>query len=141
MEPRLLYIAAMLVCFGAAVVNALYFGMELKRFTASTPVLASTHDLERFKAVVAHQMYAALGQIVLLAAPTVLYFAGLYQKVLAPRDLLFVVVPSAVILLIAASYRGWEVKAKAIETADDELAAQRDAVVATWMKKPLPNWE
>ncbi|MEE4271633.1 MAG: hypothetical protein V2I67_08165 [Thermoanaerobaculales bacterium] len=140
MDPRSLFITAMLVCFGAAVVNALWFGTELKRFTASTPVLASTHDLERFKAVVAHQMYAALGQIVLLAAPTILYFVGLFRGALAPPDLLFVVGPSAVILLIAASYRGWEVKARAIETADDELAAERDAVVATWIKKPFPDW-
>lgn len=130
----------MLACFCAAVVNALYFGMELKRFTASTPMLASTHDLERFKVVVAHQMYAALGQIALLATPTFIYFVGVFTGVMAPSDLLYVLVPSAVILLLAAHYRGWEKQAKNLKTADPELTAQRDAIVSTWMKKPLPNW-
>jgi len=140
MDPRNLYILAMLACFGMAVVNALYFGNELKRFTASTPTLASTHDLERFKTVVGHQMYAALAQIGLLATPTLIYFAGVFNGTLPPSDLLYVLVPSAVILLLAAQYNSWEKKAKNLKAADPELTAQRDAIVHTWMKKPLPNW-
>lgn len=123
-----------------AVLNALYFGAELKSFVLTTPRLESSNDLERFKTVVAHQMYAALAQIVLLATPTILYFAGIVLGVLSPSDVLFVIGPSAVILIVAAGYRSWEKQAKSIPTTDPELERQRDAMVHTWLRKPWPDW-
>ncbi len=123
-----------------AVLNALWFGSELKNFVTSTPRLESSHDLERFKVVVAHQMYAALAQIVFLAAPPLIYFVGLFRGVLRPSDILYVIVPSAIIIVVAAMYRGGEKRAKTIPTTDPELLKQRDAIVHTWLRKPLPDW-
>jgi hypothetical protein len=123
-----------------AVVNAIWFGTELKNFLASTPSLASSHDLERFKTVVAHQMYAALVQIVLLATPPIVFFIGVFRKILSPSDILYIIGPSAVILIVAAMYRGQEKRAKTIPTSDPELEQQRDAIVHTWLRKPLPDW-
>jgi hypothetical protein len=140
MEPRYLYLMAMLGLPALAVVNALWFGNELKNFVSSTPRLESSHDIERLKTVVAHQMYAALGQFVLLAAPPVVFFVGVFQAVLRPSDILFIIGPSAVILIVAALYRGHEKRAKTIPTADPELERQRDAIVHTWLRKPLPDW-
>jgi len=140
MEPRSLYLLAMLGLPALAVVNAFRFGTELKNFVDSTQRLESSHDIERFKTVVAHQMYAALLQIVLLAAPLVIFGVGVVRGVLNPPDILYIIGPSAVILIVAAMYRGHEKRAKSILTADPELERQRDAIVHTWLRKPLPDW-
>ncbi len=131
---------AMLGLPALAVVNAFWFGTELKNFLSSTPRLESSHDLERFKTVVAHQMYAALIQIVLLATPPIVFFFGIFRGVLNPSDLLYIIGPSAVILIVAAMYRGHEKRAKSIPSADPELEQQRDAIIHTWLRKPLPDW-
>ncbi len=131
---------AMLGLPALAVVNAFWFGTELKNFLSSTPRLESSHDLERFKTVVAHQMYAALIQIVLLATPPIVFFFGIFRGVLNPSDLLYIIGPSAVILIVAAMYRGHEKRAKSIPTADPELEQQRDAIIHTWMRRPWPDW-
>ncbi len=131
---------AMLGLPALAVVNAFWFGTELKNFLSSTPRLESSHDLERFKTVVAHQMYAALIQIVLLATPPIVFFFGIFRGVLNPSDLLYIIGPSAVILIVAAMYRGHEKRAKSIPTADPGLEQQRDAIIHTWMRRPWPDW-
>ena len=140
MDPRSLCLLGMLGLPAAAVINALWFGTELKNFVSTTPRLESSHDLERFKMVVARQMYAALAQIVLLAAPPIIYFAGLVLGVLNPSDILYVIGPSAIILVVAATYRSWEKRAKTIPTANPEIEEQRNAIVRTWLRKPWPDW-
>ncbi len=140
MEPRSFYLMAMLGLPALAVINAIWFGFELKNFVSSTPRLESSRDIERFKTVVAHQMYAALVQIVLLATPPMTFGAGLFHGVLVPPDILYVIGPSALILVVAAMYRGEEKRAKSIPAADPELERQRDAIVHTWLRKPLPDW-
>jgi hypothetical protein len=140
MDPRSLYLVGILGLPALAVLNALWFGTELKNFLSSTPSLESSRDLERFKAVVAHQMVAALVQIVLLATPPVLFFVGVFRGVVRPSDILYIIGPSAVILVVASVYRGHERRARAIPTTDPELEKQRDAIVRTWLRKPLPDW-
>jgi hypothetical protein len=140
MDPRSPYLLVMLGLPALAVLNALWFGLELKNFLSATPRLNSSRDLEGFKVVVAHQMYAALVQIVLLATPPIVFFIGVFRKVLSPSDILYIIGPSAVILIVAAMYRGQEKHAKIIPTTDPELERQRDAVVQTWLRKPLPDW-
>ena len=115
-------------------------GAAPQRFVREVPRLASTHDIERLKQVVARQMYAALIQIVLLAAPPILFFVGLVRGVLGIGDVLLIIVPSTVILIVAASYKKVEARVRQLPTADDELARQRNAIVNTWIKKPLPDW-
>jgi hypothetical protein len=140
MEIRWVLVAGMLGFASAGLVNAVVFGLELKNFVESTPVLHSTRTIERFKRVVAHQMYAALAQILLLSAPVVIFLVGVMTDMLQPRDFLFVVLPSAVILVVAAYHRGWERRAKTIRAADEDFEAQRDAIVRTWLRKPWPDW-
>jgi len=122
------------------VLNAFWFGTELKKFVASTPTLASSRDIEEFKKTVAHQMYAALAQIALLATPPIVYFAGLFTGVLRPSDFVFILVPSMVIIAVAAIFRGEETRAKTLPATDPELERQRDAIVRTWLRKPWPDW-
>ncbi len=131
----------LLLAFPAlALLNAWWFGSELKRFVKATPVIASTADMENMKAVVARQMYAALAQILLLGAGPVVFMLGLARGVLGPRDVLFIIVPSAAVIVAGSLYKRVEIAARNIEAIDDELRRQRDAIVATWLKKPFPDW-
>ncbi len=137
-RPAIVVLLLLLPAVAAA--NAVYFGSELGRFAARVPRLASTADLELLKRVVARQMYAALAQIVLLAAPIAIFFGGVVAGLLAPSDVVLVVVPSAVILLVAFAYKQVEARVKTTPADDPELARQRDEIVAVWLKKPLPDW-
>jgi len=130
----------MLLFPALAIVNAWWFGRELKAFLEATPAIASTADIERLKAVVKRQMFAALVQIPLLAAGPAVYFLGLLRQVLRPADVVFVVVPSAAVLALSLATRRVEVAARTLDAPDEELRRQRDAIVDTWLKKPLPDW-
>jgi hypothetical protein len=140
MNPHTLYVIGLLMFPALAIINAVWFGTELKRFVDSTPALRSTRDMERFKTAVGHQMYAALAQIVLLAAPMLVFLAGIVTGALDPSDIMFVIAPAVVILLVAAVYRRWEQRAKALVATDPELESQREAIVRTWMRRPFPDW-
>lgn len=121
-------------------VNVAWFGAELRRFVARTPMLASTHDLERFKRVVARQMYAALVQLPLVIAPAAVYGLGLFSDVLVVRDIAYVIGPSLALLLLARQYKRLEADAQTLACADDLLRAERDRIVDTWRHKALPDW-
>jgi hypothetical protein len=85
-------------------------------------------------------MYAALAQIVLLAAPPIMFLVGIVRGVLGPGDLIFVIVPSLVVLAVAFAYKSVEKNVQSTPAADDELRRQKDAIIHTWLKKPLPDW-
>jgi hypothetical protein len=137
---RSTYTLLMLLFPALAIVNSWWFGRELKAFVDATPAIASTADLERMKAVVKRQMIAALAQILLLAAGPAVYALGLYRHLLRPADVVFVIVPSALVLAAGVALKRVEAAARSLHTPDDELRRQRDAIVATWLKKPLPDW-
>jgi hypothetical protein len=137
---RSTYTLLMLLFPALAIVNSWWFGRELKAFVDATPAIASTADLERMKAVVKRQMIAALAQILLLAAGPAVYALGLYRHLLRPADAVFVIVPSALVLAAGVALKRVEAAARSLPAADDELRRQRDAIAATWLKKPLPDW-
>jgi hypothetical protein len=123
-----------------ALLNAWWFGRDLQEFVKQTPTIASTADIERMKGAVGRQMYAALAQIGLLAVGPIAYAVGLVKGALQPGDIVFIILPSAAVLAVAAYYKRIETAAKTIDAADDELRRQRDAIVHTWLKKPFPTW-
>jgi len=133
-------IVMMLLFPAVAIVNAWWFGRELRAFVDATPSIASTADVERMKAVVRRQMIAALIQIPLLAAGPILYVVGLLRHALRPGDVVFVIVPSAAVLALGLAAKRIEAAARALPAPDPELRRQRDAIVHTWLKKPLPDW-
>jgi hypothetical protein len=137
---RSTYTFLMLLFPALALLNSWWFGRELKAFVNATPAIASTADLERMKAVVKRQMIAALGQVVLLTAGPAIYALGLYRHVLRPADVVFVIVPSALVLAAGVALKRIEAAARNLHTPDDELRRQRDAIVHTWLKKPFPDW-
>jgi hypothetical protein len=138
MRQTLLLLILLLPALG--ILNAVWFGSELARFAREVLRLESSADVERFKEVVARQMYAALVQIVILAAPPILFFVGIVRRELFPADVLAIIVPAGVVIAVAALYKKVEQRVRAIPAADPELERQRDAVIHTWLKKPLPDW-
>jgi hypothetical protein len=132
-EPRNLFIALMLLCPAVAVVNSLVFGSKLKRFARRIRMFSSQDDIVRFQRV-------ALTQIVLLSVPAVLYVLGVVRGFLGVADLVFVIVPSLVVLAFGIAMKKVEQQVRRIPTRDEDLARQRDAVVTTWMRKPFPDW-
>jgi hypothetical protein len=137
---RSTYTFLMLFFPALALINSWWFGRELKGFVDATPAIQSSADLERMKAVVKRQMIAALGQILLLTAGPGIYAVGLYRHVLAPADVVYIIVPSALVLAAGVALKRVEVAARSLPAADDELRRQRDAIVGTWLHKPFPDW-
>jgi fatty acid desaturase len=137
---RSTFLLLILIFPALAILNAWWFGSELQRFVRHVRSFDSTAEIEAFKAIVARQMYAALAQIVLLIVPPILFFVGIVRKVLGPGDVLFIIVPSLVVILVAALYKQVEKQAKSIPAQDDELRRQRDRIIETWLKKPVPDW-
>ena len=140
MDTRSLFILGILGFAAIGVANSIWFGLELKRFIDRTPVLATHLDMMRFKKVVSHQMYAALLQIVLLSAPLVIFFTGMMFEFLNASDIFVIIIPSVIVLIVAAISRRWETRAKIMPTASPEIQAEREAIVHTWLRKPFPDW-
>ncbi len=123
------------------IANAWYFGGRLREFLQRVPALRSPSDLEEFKVVVAHQMYAALLQIVLGAGPLLLWAWGRFGLgVLSTADILFGSIPAMLMAGPGIRNQQLEARAKAIPCDDPVLRMERDRIVRTWMRKPLPDW-
>jgi hypothetical protein len=137
---RTIYLAVILGFPVLAVLNALYFGSELRRFADRTPRLETPLEMTKYRRLVGRQMYAALLQLLLLAIPPIVFFYGLIHKILTVPDILFVVVPSAILIVIAQLNRRHEARIRTLPTATEQFAEERDAIVRTWVRKPLPDW-
>jgi hypothetical protein len=140
METRTLLILGILGFATAGIANSIWFGLDLKRYSERTQILATRLDMLRFKKVVARQMYAALIQAVLLIVPLVIFFTGVSFEILNPSEILLVIVPSVIMIFVAVFSRRWEYRVKTIAAADPEIEEQRDAIVRTWLRKPWPDW-
>jgi len=134
------YITLILLLPGVAVLNALIHGSQLKAFLERTPAFATYQDIVEFEKVVARQMYAALVQIVLLVAPGVVFVVGIIRHVLSVEDILFVVLPSFVILALGVAFKKVENQVRSIPVSDPILEERRDHIIRVWMTKPFPDW-
>jgi len=126
--------------YGAAALNLMLGERALRRFAREVPVLSSDREMTLFRKLAARQMYAALAQIALLGLATVLLFVGFGLDLLRLDDLRFVLIPAGALVLLSLLARKVERQVQETPTATASLAAERDTVVATWLKKPLPDW-
>ena len=134
------YIALILLLPAVAVLNALIHGSQLKAFLERTPAFATYQDIVEFEKVVARQMYAALIQIALLVAPGIVLVVGIVRGVLSIEDILYVVLPSFVILALGLAFKQVENKVRSIPVSDPILEERRDHIVKVWNAKPFPDW-
>ena len=84
--------------------------------------------------------YIALIQIGLLVAPGVVFVVGLIRDVLSVEDILFVVLPSFLILALGLAFKKVENKVRSIPVSDAILEERRDHIVRVWNTKPFPDW-
>jgi hypothetical protein len=137
---REILLGAMLGCYGLGLALMVIFAMDLKRLLAEVPEIRAASDMERYKRSVGKQMVGALVQIIVLLAPWAFFGYGVVKKVITARDLLlFVVLPSILIFVAGQIMKGLERRVKTLP-APQEFLAERDRVVQTWIKKPLPDW-
>ncbi len=131
---------AVLALYAAAVVNLVSGQLELRRFGERVTMISSERDLDLFKDLAASQMRRALVQMVLLGLPAVLVTVAVARGALGPGGLLYVVLPAIAIIVVSLVVKGTEKRIQEIPTADESLAARRDEVVRTWLKKAVPDW-
>jgi len=139
-DPRIACIASMLLPPACAVVNAMVHGARLHTFLKRTPTIATYQNIIEFERVVKRQMYAALLQIVLLVAPGIIFVVGLVRKVIAVDDVLYIVLPSLVIMAIGMAFKTLENRARSLPVHDPILEERRDHIVKVWNSKALPDW-
>jgi hypothetical protein len=137
MSPAVLAAGGLLLAAGLL---GLFFGFELKGFLSRTPELASAVDLAAFRRIVARQMYGALAAMVLAATAAGIAVFGLFQRSIRVTDLFPVLIIGMALLPVGIWCKAIEARAKAISAGDESLRRQRDEVVDTWMRKPLPDW-
>ena len=119
---------------------AVAFGIDLKRFLARTPALATPEHLEEYRRVVARQMYGALLILALALAAGAVMIGGIVLHRASPAELTYLLVLGGVFVAVGAWNKSVEARAKSIAAADGEYVRQRDEIVRVWMKRPLPNW-
>ncbi len=134
-------IALLLALPALALLNAAWGWHQLRRFATEVPEISSSHQLQRFQELAARQMYLALVQIPLLLGPCVAFVWGLKAGHLNLGDVLWVIAPGVVVIAVAQAMKPLEKRVQGTPTSDSELAEARDAVVATWIHKPLPDWK
>jgi len=134
------YIALMLLLPAIAVVNSILHGSQLKAFLERTPAIATYQNIIDFERVVARQMYGALLQILLLVGPGVVFVVGLVRGPLAVDDVIYVMLPSFVILALGIAFKNLENRAKSIPVDDPVLADRHAHIIKVWNSKPFPDW-
>lgn len=126
--------------WGAALVNQWRGTLELQRFGDRVTAIATEADLDAFKAVVARQMHAALLQMALLGLAGILAVGGLATETLGPEDLGWVVLPGLLVAAFGALGKRTERRIQRLPAPDPAMAARRDEVVRTWLRKAVPDW-
>ncbi len=123
-----------------SLISGIVLMTELKKFMAGTPRIETEQDLEHFKKIVKHQMYAALLQIVLLGTPVLIFSYGIQKEILGFGDILYVIVPNSIVIALGLLLRKLEKKGQSVSASTPELRSEVDSVVYIWKKKALPNW-
>jgi hypothetical protein len=134
------YIALMLLLPAVAVVNAYVHGSQLQAFLKRTPAFDTYQNIVDFEKVVARQMYAALVQIALLVAPGLVFLVGFLRDALSPGDIVYVLLPSIVILGVGVAFKHIEIGVKSIPVNDPGLQERHEHIVEVWNTKPFPDW-
>lgn len=123
-----------------SLINGIIFISNLKRFMDRTPRIETDQDLEHFKKLVKHQMYAALLQIVLLGTPIFIFSYGTLSGILIFGDVLYIVIPNIIVIICGRLLRKIEKKAQSISASTPQLMSAVNDIVNSWKKKALPDW-
>lgn len=137
---RLQLIALMLCTSALGIGVAVYLRSLLDTYLKRVVCIETEREFEEFKQVVKTAMYAALGQMLFLFFPVIVYCIGLVGNQLSLLDVLFVVIPSGANLLLVVQVKRLESRAQSVRVDNQELLQDFIHVVDTWKNQSLPKW-
>jgi len=116
--------------------------LTLKSFKSSHPRISTTSHLNDFKKMVKLHKYLALASMPILWIPGALYGFCLFflDVVNVIPDILFVIGPSAVIIVCAKLLNRLQNDVETLPVEGDALKQERDRVVGVWHNQALPDW-
>lgn len=133
-------LAILIAIPAASVVLSLVSGVVLKRFADVVGQIESGRDLKRFKRLAAWQMYLTLVVIgvyvIWTAALAWAFFSGEFRFMELIRLMLVI---SPVLFITGQAHKYFERRVQRLPISDN-LRAERDRVVQTWLHSPFPDW-
>ncbi len=112
----------------------------LRSFARRVPQIATRAQMDEFKAVVARQMLVARVVKPVLYVPTVVFLVGLVMGELGIFDLVYTIVPSLVVIVVAKLCGGIESGVQSLPVRDEAMRVERERVVNCWKTQPTPDW-
>jgi hypothetical protein len=141
---RTTLLAVMLAPPAISLVLMLVATMTYRQFRRRVPKIRNEEDIQRLRSLAKLQMYLALvaHPYLTMGAPLVVWLFGwLWARELGLLDLLlYWLVPMIVAFGAAGMGQSPARMALTIPTKDPALASERDRIVETWRKRPLPDW-
>ncbi len=116
------------------------FWNQMKNFLSLMPAIKNQKDMNRFKSIVKRQMYAALIFPAFSVIMILIFLYGVKSGALAAGDLVYIIIPSVLLLLFSKFIKQTEMKLRNIKTDDPNLKKERDRVVSVWIGKAFPDW-
>jgi len=117
----------------------LWCGQELRAYVRRTPAIESPADLDRFRAMVARQQYAALALILLTVAYLALLGYGIFTDQLGLLETMVPVFIFIIVGIMGHQFKAVERRAQNLPVPDEALRAERDRIVHAWLHRPFPE--
>ena len=111
---------------------------QIRQFLAATPRISDEAALRRYKDFVRVQMHLAIF-VMLLLAPNLLLcmlIAGRHGGL----GLGIVLAASAVLIALGQYHKRWELRARALDAATEELKQEQQRVTNSWRKRLFPDF-
>lgn len=124
----------------AAITIMFYFMSELRSFLNETPAIRTSMDIERFKTIVARQMYVALVQVVVFGTPGLLMGYAIFTNQISVLEFLYMMSVFSVGVVQGLWGRKIEKQVQTLPVPDPKLKEERDQIVYVWKHKPFPTW-
>ncbi len=122
-----------------ALLNAIYVGVSLRTFPDEVPEISNSRHMERFKFLVAGQMYCTLMHIVFLLVPIVVTVSAFMMGVLATGEALIGCVPVILVSIFGGMMKPLERRVQTMPVSE-EFQEEFDYVVHVWLYRPFPKW-
>lgn len=127
-------IAVGMLAVGAVLITVGW--MKTEAFLRTTPRLRDPSDMEQYKQLARFGMWAALALIPLMVLP----FLVLIFLPASPEYRIVGWVGPVLLGVAGAKLKEKETAAQSLEAHSAEMAAERDRVTYTWMKKAFPDF-
>ena len=124
----------------AMIIVGLYGGGSIKKFLAKVSAIKDEQDMMLFKKMAAEQMYLTLFLMPVCVMSLLVYLFFLFTGFFTGSEKLFFLVQYVAIFYFSKKMKQDETKSRTLEVSSDTLRQERDHIVATWEKKPFPDW-